>query len=323
VNARAEAGEDRFVTAFRRRVRVRVTGDGPPLLLVNGLGANLHSWQPLTDALPNRTVISFDAPGTGMSPAPAAPYGIARVAEVARHVLDAVGVEQADVLGYSFGGTVAQQLAHTHPGRVRRLVLVGTSCGVGAVPGALSALLAVMTPARHYPGPGHRLAMRMVRLAPAERRSAAVTGQIHTWQRQAPPSPRGYTLQVGAYSVFASLLWLHEIRQPTLVLNGTHDRLMPMANAAMLAAHLADARLQVFQDWGHYLLHDASSGAAATVDDFLAADTPAGSAAWQTATTVTPADLRRHLRAAPVSAHPAYFFNGLVRTVYAPRTRRE
>jgi len=319
----AGAGTDRYVTASGLRIRVRVEGEGPTVLLVNGLGANVHSWGELAAHLPGFTVVSFDAPGTGGSQTPVAPYGIPKVARVARDVLDAVGVERADVLGYSFGGAVAQQLARTDPDRVRRLVLVGTSCGVGAVPGALSALLAVMTPARHYPGPGHRLAQVMVRLAPAERASAAVSGQIHRWQRQAPPSARGYTLQVGAFSTFHSLPWLHELAQPALVVTGTHDRLMPMANAALLAAHLPQARLHVVQGWGHYLLHDATSGAATAVADFLTAEPVGASRTWQDAATVSRADLRRLLRQAPLSAHPGSVVNAVVRTLHPPRPRTQ
>ena len=78
------------------------------------------------------------------------PYTIDRIAEVARHVLDHTGHERADVLGYSLGGAVAQRLAFKEPERVRRLVLVSSSCGAGGIPGSVRALMAVTTPARHY-----------------------------------------------------------------------------------------------------------------------------------------------------------------------------
>ena len=85
------------------------------MLLINGLGANVATWTPLVEQLTGFQLISFDAPGTGMSKSPARPYRIAHIAEVARRVLDEVGVERADVLGYSLGGAVAQQLAYRSP----------------------------------------------------------------------------------------------------------------------------------------------------------------------------------------------------------------
>ena len=67
----------------------------------------------------------------------------------------------------------------------------------------------------------------------------------------------GYMLQMTAFSTFNSLPWLHRVSQPTLVLSGEQDRLMPVANSAVLASHLPNARLRVFEHWGHYLLHDS------------------------------------------------------------------
>ena len=314
---------ERFVDISGRRVRVRVRGKGEPLLLINGLGANVAMWAPLLEHLDDRQVISFDAPGTGLSQAPSLPYRINQVADVARRVLDEVGVARADVLGYSLGGAVAQQLAYQEPDRVRRLILVSTSCGTGAIPGSLRALLAVMTPARHYSRRGHRLSMKMIDLAPAERESPVVAAQLGEWHREGAPSVLGYTLQMAAFSTFHSLPWLHQIRQPTLLLAGTHDRLVPMANSAVLAAYMPNARLQVFERWGHYLLLDAASGAGRTVAEFLSADDHAASSAWNNARVVTREDMAAIVRSAPRTAHPSQFTNGMVRSLYGRRSRTD
>ena len=119
-----------------RPVNMRVHGDGPPLLLLNGLTRPLESWEPFTAELGDRTIISFDAPGVGRSRTPLQLVSITKLAAIAASVLDAAGVASADVLGFSFGGAVAQQLAFDSPGRVRRLVIVSTTCGVGAIPSA-------------------------------------------------------------------------------------------------------------------------------------------------------------------------------------------
>lgn len=134
-------------------VRVQGEGDEPPLLLLNGLGRPLQSWDPFTRALSCRTIVSFDAPGVGGSPTPVLPLSIARLASVAASVLDETKLDSADVLGFSHGGAVAQQLAIDAPARIRRLVLASTSCGVGAIPGRQDYLgLRLASEARSWPG---------------------------------------------------------------------------------------------------------------------------------------------------------------------------
>ena len=312
-------GIDRYTTVAGRRVRFRVQGDGPPVLLINGLGGNVATWTPLLEQLHGFQVITFDAPGAGRSQTPLRPYSMGFITRVAAEVVRAAGHEQVDVLGYSLGGAVAQRLACTHPHLVRRLVLAATSCGAGAVPGALRALLAVTTPARHYSTSGYRAAMSMIDLAPAEKASDRVGEQTAAFHREAAPSPVGYALQMTAFSTFHSLGWLHRVTQPTLVLTGTHDNLVPMANSAVLAAYLPNARLRVFEKWGHYLLHDPASGAGDAVVEFFAATDHARTMVWRSARTVTAADMREDLHAAPRSAHPASVTSAVVRRLCPPR----
>jgi len=319
VNAELRAVDDRYTTVAGRRVRFRVQGEGPPVLLINGLGGNVATWSPLLESLNGFEVITFDAPGAGRSQTPLRPYTIAAVADTAAQVVRAAGHEQVDVLGYSLGGAVAQRLALTRPRLVRRLVLASTSCGAGAVPGALRALLAVSTPARHYSRSGYRAAMNMIDLAPAEKKSERVGDQVAAWHREAAPSPVGYALQMSAFSTFHSLSWLHRVAQPTLVLTGTNDNLVPMANSAVLAAYLPDARLRVFEGWGHYLLHDPASGAGDVVADFFGAPDHARTMAWRSARSVNPGEMREYLRSAPRSAHPLSVTSALVRRLHPIR----
>ena len=117
------------------RVAARATGSGDPVLLLNGMSRPMESWAYFAHALQDRTVIAFDAPGVGASETPVVPYSMPMLADTAARVLDAFGIEKADVVGYSHGGAVAQQLAVGHAARVNRLVLLATACGVGAVPG--------------------------------------------------------------------------------------------------------------------------------------------------------------------------------------------
>ncbi len=310
---------DQVLFISGRSVRVRRQGTGRPVLLINGLGANLTMWNPLVSELAGFEVISFDAPGTGHSQAPLLPYSLSLIADVAVHVLDELGLGEVDVLGYSLGGGVAQTLAHRHPDRVRRLVLVSTSCGAGSVPGSLRSLMAVMTPARHYTKSGYRTSMKMISLAPAERQSSQISAEADNWHHEQPPSVRGYALQMTAFATFNSLPWLRTIGHPTLVMSGSDDRVVPMANAAILAAHLPHARMAVVNRWGHYLLHDPGSGASAQIRDFLGAEDVETSDAWQSAQTVSRKEMAEFIKSAPFSAYPTKFANEMVRRCYPLR----
>lgn len=313
---------ERFEIIAGRQVRLRVHGEGQPLLLINGLGGNVATWSPLVGQLDGFQVITFDAPGAGRSQTPRRPYTMDLIADIAGQVAEAAGHDRVDVLGYSLGGGVAQRLALKRPELVRRLVLVSTSCGLGAIPGALRALLAVTTPARHYSKAGYRAAMSMIDLAPAEKESSAVEEQTAVWHREAAPSPVGYALQMSAFSAFHSLPWLHRVQHPTLVLSGTDDRLVPMANSAVLAAYLPNARLRVFDRWGHYVLSDPASGAGALVADFLGAHDHTRTMAWRGGTTVSADEMREYIDAAPRSAHPSSLSGALIRRLYPIKNGR-
>src|ERR1019366_712321 len=113
------------------RVAIRPgTGTGPPLLLCNGIGMRLEAFRPFVDALdPAIEVIRFDAPGVGGSQLPNRPYRFTTLAPLLREMLHNLGHQQADVLGISWGGGLAQQFALLNPRLCRRLILVATSTG--------------------------------------------------------------------------------------------------------------------------------------------------------------------------------------------------
>src|SRR5262249_18391178 len=118
----------------------------PPLLLFNGIGANIELVEPFLEALDGPEVIVFDVPGVGGSPAPWRPYRPWTLARLSVRLLDQLGHEQVDVLGVSWGGAIAQQFAFQHRKRCRRLVLAATSPGHLMVPGRLTVLLNMATP---------------------------------------------------------------------------------------------------------------------------------------------------------------------------------
>ena len=139
-----------FVRVGALRLRISRQGQGPPLLLLGGLGNSLGVWDNLVAELPDFETIAVDAPGTGFSSTPALPLSMAELAEVYANLVRSLQLEKVSVLGLSFGGAVAQQLAYQSPELVRGLVLCGTGPGIGGLPGAPAALQELASPARYY-----------------------------------------------------------------------------------------------------------------------------------------------------------------------------
>jgi pimeloyl-ACP methyl ester carboxylesterase len=294
-------------------LHIEAAGDGFPLLLINGIGAHAGMWKPLREALPGVRTIAFDAPGTGRSAAAPLPVSMEGLARLAEGVLDRLGVEQADVLGYSFGGLVAQRLARRAPERVRRLVLAATTPGWGGVPGSLRTLARMSTPLRYYWRSYYETVIGD--LMGGRTRDDAEFVRRHGEERlDHPPDPLGYAWQLLALSTDpGSLPWLHRVRQPALVVNGDDDPVMPLANALLLAERLPAARLLVAPGEGHLLLLDAQSRALPAIHAFLAGDEPD----YGAAVAVSRGDVDAALRAVPAAdRHPLALLSAGVRAFW-------
>ena len=254
------------------RVRVSDSGprsDGTPLLLVNGIGANLEMWEPLRRRLVRRS-LAVDLPGTGGSPTPVLPLSIPDSARLLLQAVDALGVGTVDVLGFSFGGSVAQELARLAPTRVRRLVLVSTSCGWGSVPGSPVALAVLSNPLRYY-SPAFFKAVAPVVVGGRGARSERFLDRQARKRAARPPTARGYWYQMWAASTWSSWAWLHTLQQPTLLLAGDRDQVVPSVNARLMAGLLPDSRLRTWSGGGHMLLLDSAGQVAPVVEEFLSA----------------------------------------------------
>lgn len=275
--------EVRYVDVNDLRLRVARQpgrGEGPPLVLVMGLGGNIEMWGPLEAALAERGIptIAFDAPGTGESPAVAfPPLRIAGLAKLTLRLLDQLGVQEADVLGVSFGGTVAQELARHGGRRVRRLVLCATGCGLGGVPGDPRALAILATP-RRYHSREHFLQVAPTLYGGRIRREPDLLRQQAMARLGRPPSILGYAAQIYAITGWSSLPWLHRLRQPTLVLTGDDDPIIPVINGKILAWRIPGARLQIVEGGGHLFLLEQAEEIADSLAGFLGAAEPASRA---------------------------------------------
>ena len=257
----SERSIQRVIPALGQRIRVSVrAGLGVPLVLCNGIGVSLEALDPLVDKLnPDTTVVRFDVPGIGRSADSPLPYSFPYLAVVLGRVLSAVGLggEGIDVLGLSWGGALAQQFAFQNPRRCRHLILVSTGVGIGMVPGRPAVLSKLLTPRRFMDhdyaasiagelyGGSARTDISMVKL-PCDRQLLA--GPVV-----------GYAHQLLAASAWSSLFALPLIRQPTLIVAGTDDPIVPVVNARIMGRLLPHPTTHL-HDGGHVdLVADAAA----------------------------------------------------------------
>jgi len=247
----------------------RGSGGTPPLLLFNGIGANLELVEPLIAALGDVEVVIFDIPGVGGSPTPVMPYRFSNLSLLADNLLTHLGYAgQVDVLGVSWGGALAQEFAHLYPQRCRRLILAATSPGVIMVPARPSVLARMIGP-RRYTDPAYLEKIGGDLYGGAYRHDIELLRE-HSRHIE-PPRGRGYVYQLLAAWGWSSLPWLGGLRQPTLVMHGNDDPIVPLANAKILAARIRQARLHVIDD-GHLFLVSRAADVAPVIRGFLRQD---------------------------------------------------
>jgi poly(3-hydroxyalkanoate) depolymerase len=261
-------GEERYVAAGGQRIRVNVRpGTGVPLVLCNGIGASLEVLDPLVEQLnPRATIIRFDVPGTGGSPTSMLPYGFPYLAWVLGRVLSKLEVGVVDVLGLSWGGALAQQFAFQNPRRCRRLVLVSTGTGALMVPAHPRILRKMVTP-RRFSDPDYAASIAGELYGGTVRRHGEDVAQLFVRQLHAG-SKMGYLHQLLAGSVWTSLFALRAVRQRTLIVAGTDDPIIPVANARIMHALLPHSRLYLHSGGHIDLVHNAAELAPA-IDQFL------------------------------------------------------
>jgi poly(3-hydroxyalkanoate) depolymerase len=243
-------------------------GDSTPLVMLCGIGAAFEVLQPAVDALdPGLEVIRFDVPGVGGSPVGPVPYTFPALAWLTRRLLHRLGYQQVDVLGFSWGGGLAQTLAVQHPGTVRRMVLVSTATGVLMVPGSPATLLKMVTP-RRFNDPEYAAGLAGYLYGGTARKHSAEIRRVFSAQVRAG-SKRGYLFQLAAGACWTSLPFLGLIRQPTLILSGDDDPIIPLVNARLMARLIRRSELHVYPG-GHVELVTEAPTLTPVITKFLA-----------------------------------------------------
>lgn len=256
--------------------RIATLEDGPeggiPLILLQRFRGTMDDWDPafIAAVSADRKVIRFDSAGIGRSDG-RVPDSIAGMAGVAAEVIGRLGYRQVDVLGWSLGGVVAQQLALDFPEMVRRLVVAGSSPG-GITDG---------------PQPHPRVPQVMTRgindapdflfLFYPETETAIASGNASLTRIAVQPergpavSAEAFMAQIKAISSWPGVLHrAKEFSMPLLVANGAHDVMLPAYRSFVLSQQAPDAKLVLYPDAGHAFLFQDIEDFAAELDRFFA-----------------------------------------------------
>jgi pimeloyl-ACP methyl ester carboxylesterase len=272
-----------------RRV-FRIAGQGPPVLLIHGIGDNSTTWLPVMSALArSHLVIAPDLLGHGQSDKPRADYSVAAYANGMRDLLGTLGIDSVSLVGHSLGGGVAMQFAYQFPEKTERLALVSTG-GVGR--GVNPVLRAVSMP-------GADMALAVLRLPGARLQTAMVVkilAKLDTGLgRDAPDLLRLVDAlpDATARSAFIRTLravvdWRGQVvtmldrcylarGMPTLLVWGSRDRVLPVGHAYRAHAAMPGSRLEIFAGAGHFPFHAEPQRFVDILEDFLTSSQPA---AW-------------------------------------------
>lgn len=264
----------RFIHVGGQRLRVAIRrGDGQhtPLLLFHSIAGNLELLQPFVDALdPAIEVIRFDIPGSGESSGPLVPYRFSMLAGLVERMLDQLGYNQVDVLGVSWGGALAQHFAYWHYQRCRRLILVSTSTGALMVTGD-PGILGILVSPRRRSDDQFREATAARLYGGLMRSNPKLVHEYDTIKEST--GGRGFLYHLFSGLGWTSLPWVAFIQQPTLIISGDDDPLVPLPNARILYELIPNSQLYVYHG-GHGGLLVQARELAAVVARFLEQPAP-------------------------------------------------
>jgi pimeloyl-ACP methyl ester carboxylesterase len=263
----------RFARINGVNIAFRVEGEGPPLVLVMGYRLNSTAWPAsFIEQLARRfTVITLDNRGTGQSDKPVEGYAIDNLARDVAGLLDELRIPRAHILGYSMGGTIAQEFVRQFPDRVAGLVLCATTCGG---PRAIYAPPSVMRVMRELDGlKPEEIARQIWKVTYAagylEKHRELAEDQMR--REIAAPTPlHAADLQFQALAEFDCSGMLPNIKAPTLVLTGDLDQLVAPQNSRIIAGLIPGAGLIIIPGCGHRVLWEATDECVAFISDFLA-----------------------------------------------------
>ncbi|WP_428152417.1 alpha/beta fold hydrolase [Brevundimonas sp.] len=256
------------------QIYYEIVGEGSRLLFINGTGADLRRKQPWVDTLNDHfTVLRFDQRGLGQTEKPDKHYSMADYADDAAALMDLVGWDKALVLGVSFGGSVAQELARRHPEKISRLALACSNPG-GAYAYPLLELSKKdpETRARTMLSLDLRRSLEWQAAHPEEAEAMLEQGRKRGGAADPsdPHAAMGARRQLEAREEHDSIDWLDQIKAPTGLFGGRYDGLGTIASQEALSKGISDASMQLFEGAHSFLNEDKA--AIPAIAAFLKAD---------------------------------------------------
>ena len=253
-------------------------GTGFPLLMLHGSGPGVSAWANWNKVFPllspGHRIIAPDLVGFGYSDRPEGiAYSMAVWTQQVIDLMDALAIEQADVVGNSFGGALALSLAVRHPKRVGKLVLMGSmgvtfplSYGLDRVWGYTPSLANMQELIGIF---AYNFAMMPPELAPARYEGSIQPGFQESFSAMFP-APR----QNGVEAMAQNEIYLKEVRHQTLIIHGREDRVIPLETSLKLIQLLENAQLHIFGKCGHWTQIERTQEFAVLVDSFLTLEPP-------------------------------------------------
>ncbi len=276
----------RLVHGYRRAFRI--AGQGPPLLLIHGIGDSSRTWQEVIPLLAREhTVIAPDLLGHGYSDKPRADYSVAAYANGMRDLLAVLGIERVTLVGHSLGGGVAMQFAYQFPERTERLVLVASG---GAGRGVSPVLRAVTLPGAHVGLSALRLPFaRLAVNAAIEvlRRLDTGLGLDAVDLRRVVEALPDHTSRSAFIRTLRSVVdWRGQVvtmldrsylatGMPTLLMWGARDSVLPVDHGRRAHAAMPGSRLEIFPTAGHFPFRSDPARFVGLLEDFCASTEPA------------------------------------------------
>ena len=252
-----------------------LNGAGAPLILISGLGYSLWQWHKMVPFLAEHfQVITFDNRGVGQSDKPADLYTAQLLAADTVGLLNALEIEKAIVMGHSMGGFIAQAVALDFPHKVEKLILCSTNFGGPRHVPVTAEAMKVLTDVSSDPLTRFKNGLA-VSTAPgwAEKNPQTIEEWIN-WRVVNPIEPASYQAQL---AIGLALLpeaaafenQLSRINIPTLILFGAHDKVVPPANASLLAEKIAGSKVVIFPDAGHFFPIEIPEAASHAIIEFV------------------------------------------------------
>jgi len=236
-------------------INYEVHGSGPPVVMIGGLGADTYLWSKQVPAFSERfRVVVFDNRGSGQSDKPDEPYSIPMFAADTVGLMTALGIERAHVVGASLGGLIAQEFALSYPEMVDRLVLVCTTHnGRKSARPSLWSLIPIALAVRRTGKPEADIRRSFAVFTSKrwiEANQEEVDGFV-AWRVAHPQPPAAFKRQRQSIKGFSTEDRLGGITAPTLIVHGDSDRVVPVANAGLLAERIPNSQVVILEDSGH------------------------------------------------------------------------